>query len=551
LKSLPISLFAIEQIFVTILAIVLALVILKYAKNNTHRLWSFFNFSVAGWSFFVFLVGITSNDKQAMHYWKCSFVFIPFIGAFFYHFVLSYCSLKRPRFLKIVYLHSVIFSSLSIFTNIMFSRIFLLFNTIVYGRATFWLSVFFLSWCGIVLKSFIEFHIFLRKTSGLQRIQSQFMFWSMLAGFAGGVSIALPCYGINIYPCFQILIIFYIIFTSYAIFKHGVIPLDEIIKRSIIYSTLGTAVTIIYFVGIFLFARAFDKIVGYNNLAGSLLLLVVIGIILIPLRNKIQSMVDKFILKNSPIEIAAQNENLRNEVAKTDKFRTIANLASMLAHEIKNPLANLLLYTEKLKDKKDEPGFIEEYQKIVIEEIRRINLLLHGMLVYSKPSEPQIIQMNPNVLIDQIYKLVQGRCENSKIDIDCQFNTEIFIPGDPNLIKQAIFNLVLNAIDAMPQGGKLTISTQEISKFIPQGIKDKAAPKDLYSINISDTGCGIDQKDLPFIFDPFYSKKEDGTGLGLPITQGIIEKHGGRIEVKSKLNVGSTFNIILGMFKQA
>ena len=399
--------------------------------------------------------------------------------------------------------------------------------------------------------AFIEFHIFLRKTSGLQRIQSQFMFWSMLAGFSGGVSTALPCYGLNIYPCFQILIIFYILFTSYAIFKHGVIPLDEVIKRSIIYSTLGTSVTLIYFVGIFLFARAFDKIVGYNNLAGSLLLLVVIGIILIPLRNKIQSIVDKFILKNSPIEIAAQNENLRNEIAKTEKFRTIANLASMLAHEIKNPLANLSLYTEKLKDKKDEPGFIEEYQKIVIEEIGRINSLLHEMLVFSKPSEPQIIQMNPNVLIDQIYKLVQGRCENSKINIACQFNTEIFVPGDPNLIKQAIFNLVINAIDAMPQGGRLTISTQEVSKFISQGIEGNAAKRILYSIKISDTGCGIDQKDLPFIFDPFYSKKEDGTGLGLPITQGIIEKHGGRIEVKSKLNVGSTFNIILGMLKQA
>ena len=358
----------------------------------------------------------------------------------------------------------------------------------------------------------------------------------------------MPCYGFNIYPCFQILIIFYILFTSYAIFKHGVIPLDEVIKRSIIYSTLGTSVIIIYVVGIFILERAFDKIVGYNNLAGSLLLLVVIGITLIPLRNRIQSLVDKFILKNSPIEIAAQNESLRNEVAKTDKFRTIANLASMLAHEIKNPLANLSLYTEKLKDKKDEPGFIEEYQKIVIEEIERINSLLHEMLVYSKPSEPQIIKMNPNALIDQISKLVQGRCENCKINLTCKFYTNIFIPGDPNLIKQAIFNLVLNAIDAMPQGGELFISTQELSKFISH---DNAVLKNLYSIKISDTGCGIDQKDIPFIFDPFFTKKENGTGLGLPITQGIIDKHGGKIEVKSRLNEGTTFNIILGMLKQA
>ena len=545
------SLFAIEQLFIAILAIALALIILKYAQNNTHRLWSFFNFSVAGWSFFVFLVGISSNEKQAIQYWKYSFIFVPFIGAFFYHFVLSYCSLKRPLLLKIVYLHSIIFSSLSLFTNLIFSKIFLLLNAILYAKATFWYSVFFLSWCVIVLMAFVEFYFFLRNTAGLKRIQSQYMFWSMLAGFTGGISTALPCYGLNIYPFFQISIIFYILFTSYAIFKHGVIPLDEVIKRSLFYSTLVTSVTILYFIGVLIFEQIFKTVIGYNNLTGSLVSLVGIAIIFIPLKNKIQYLVDKYVLKNSPIEIAVQNENLRIEVAQTEKFKTLANLASMIVHEIKNPLSVMTMYIEKLNDKKDVPGFIEESQMILIGEIERINIFIQELLVYSKPSEPKIAPMNPNDIIKHVHHLVQTKCESLSIDIFLQQKTEMIIYGDPNLIKQAVLNLVLNAIEAMPQGGKLTITTEIDIKISSLDFTNKTASKTTYCISISDTGCGIERKNIPFIFDPFYTNKKNGTGLGLPITQGIIEKHGGRIEVTSRLNEGTTFNIILGKLEES
>jgi signal transduction histidine kinase len=543
------SLFAIEQLFIAILALALALIILKYTQNFTHRIWALFNFSVFGWSFFVFLVGITHSESHALLFWKCSFIFVPFIGSFFYQFVLSYCSLKRPLVVKLVYLHSLVFACLSIFTSFIFSKIFLLCNSILYARATLGYSIFFLSWCGIVTMSFVEFYIFLRKTSGLQRVQANFMFWSMLAGFTGGVSTALPCYGLNAYPFLQFSIIFYILFTSYAIFKHGVIPLDEVIKKSIFYSSLGTTVTIIYFVGFFLIGKSFDKIVGYNNLTGSILLLILIGVIFIPLRNKIQSMVDKLVLKSSPIEIATQNDNLRIEVAKTEKLKTIANLASMLVHEIKNPLANLIIYTEDLKTKKDEPEFIEKYQNLVINEIDRINSLLKEVLDYAKPSEPQLKKINPNKTIDQILLLIQSKCEKSNIKINFNSKTDHYILGDTNLMFQALLNLVLNAIDAMPQGGNLTVTTDCDSEYLVNLSKSKRFKKVLYCISVSDTGCGIDQKDLSSIFVPFFTKKKTGTGLGLPITQGIIERHGGSIEVNSVLNEGTTFQILLGKFE--
>ena len=202
-------------------------------------------------------------------------------------------------------------------------------------------TVFFIMWICIVVMGFVEFFFYMKRSTGLQLVQDKFMFWSVLVGFLGGVSTALPGYGLPVYPGFQILIIFYILFTSYAIFKHGALmPLDVVIKRNIFYSSLATSVTIIYFTGVLLFGVIFKHLVGHENWTGSVVPLIVIAIIFIPLKHRIQSKVDRIILKSSPLEMAIQNENLRSEVAQTEKYKIVAKLASMLAHEIKNPLGS-------------------------------------------------------------------------------------------------------------------------------------------------------------------------------------------------------------------
>lgn len=545
------SLFAIENVFIAVLALALAVIISKFAQNKTHRIWCFFNLAITAWAFSLFLVGISNSEKQAIIYWKAGFVAVPFIGAFFYHFVLTFCNLKRPWLLRFSYLHAIAFSLLSAFTNLIIHRAPLFMNAVYFETATLVFTIFFIIWSCIVIMAFFEFYFYKNNTTGIIKIQSEFMFWSMMIGFVGGVSTALPGYGIQVYPCFQISIVFYILFTTYTIFKHGFIPMDEVIKRSLFYSTLVTSVTILYFVGIVVFQKLFENIIGFKNLAGSLVTLVGIAIIFIPLKNRIQSMVDKIFLKRSPIEIAVQNENLLTEVAKTEKLKTIADLASMLIHEIKNPLANLITYTEDLKAKKDEPQFIEKYQNLVINEIERINSRLKEVLDYAKPSEPLLKKINPNKIIEQVLMLIQSKCERANIKIILNLNTNYQVLGDSNLIFQAIFNLVLNAIDAMPQGGTLTVTTDCESKYLPNLSNARELKKELYYISISDTGCGIDQKDLTSIFIPFFTKKSNGTGLGLPITQGIIERHGGSIKVNSVLNEGTTFNIILGKLEEA
>ncbi len=545
------SFFTIENIFVSIFSLLQAAIIFRYQKSKTHIIWSIFNLVVATWAFYFACVGMASNEKLALLYWKLLLIPIPFIAVVFYHFIISYCKLKRSFIIKLCYLYAITFSGISCLTNLVVIRAPYLFNSIYYYQANNLFTAFFFFWVIIVIMAFVEFHFYINRSIGLQKTQSKYIFWSMLSGFLGGTSSVLPEYGIMLYPFLQISIIFYILSTSYAIFKYDVIPISIVIKRSLVYSFLVTSVTIIYFVGVLILQHLFDPLFVHKSSASSIALLTIISIIFIPLKNKIQYLVDKYVLKNSPIEIAVQNENLRSEVAQTEKFKTLANLASMIVHEIKNPLSVMTMYIEKLKDKKDVPGFIEESQMILIGEIERINIFIQELLVYSKPSEPKIAPMNPNDIIKQVYHLVQTKCESLSIDIFLQQKTEMIIYGDPNLIKQAVLNLVLNAIEAMPQGGKLTITTEIDIKISPLDFTNKTTPKTKYCISISDTGCGIDQKNISLIFDPFYTNKKNGTGLGLPITQGIIEKHGGKIEVTSRLNEGTTFNIILGKLEES
>ncbi len=157
--------------------------------------------------------------------------------------------------------------------------------------------------------------------------------------------------------------------------------------------------------------------------------------------------------------------------------------------------------------------------------------MLQELLTFAKPNLPKMELIDPNKILNEIISLVEQKCLLNKIAILKQFQTSTLIQADPYQLKQALLNIILNAIDAMPYGGGLVIASE--------------VQQSQYIITISDTGCGIDPKDLPHIFEPFYTKKDKGTGLGLSITQGIIENHGGRMTVESTVNKGTTFIIKL------
>src|SRR5208283_4638188 len=193
-------------------------------------------------------------------------------------------------------------------------------------------------------------------------------------------------------------------------------------------------------------------------------------------------------------------------------------------------------FSEQLPSRLNDKEFLLKFSRIINKEVDRIDCLVQELLNFAKPSPPQLKQANIHQLIEQTLELLNNDLIRHKINLNTSFeNKNILIHIDPQQIKQALLNIFLNAIDAMPNGGILTVNTNVIAQQIKQSL----------IIEISDTGHGIDPKDLPHIFDPFFSKKDHGTGLGLSITHEIIRNHNGRILAESELGKGTTFRIEL------
>lgn len=236
-----------------------------------------------------------------------------------------------------------------------------------------------------------------------------------------------------------------------------------------------------------------------------------------------------------------QQKERSRKMYRADRLATLGELAAGAAHEIRNPLTSIRSTIQYLEKKITD----DEDKKItadLIEEVDRINEIIQDMLSFAKKENINKEEINLKLLINQILSLVNNlvRKENITIKIDYDTNDEIIF-ADRGQLKQALLNIVMNAIQSIDKPeGTISISVKSI--------QDKTYHNKnyfTYLIEITDTGKGISQSDTDRIFDPFYTTKSDGTGLGLTITYNIINKHNGDIEIKSKKDIGTTVRIKL------
>ena len=229
-------------------------------------------------------------------------------------------------------------------------------------------------------------------------------------------------------------------------------------------------------------------------------------------------------------------QQLEGKMKLQERLVFLGEVVSSIAHEIRNPLTSLQTFFEYYPQKRNDPEFMQKFNDITGKEINRINDLIKQLLEFAKPSPLELQDVNITQIIDSSLALLENQIKKSKVQIIREFNMppDVTIKADPNKLKQAFINLILNAIEAMTGGGELTILTSVNTNLAPH-----------LMISITDTGGGIKKGDLHHIFDPFFSKKEKGTGLGLAITEGIIKEHQGQIKVRSTIAVGTTFIIAL------
>lgn len=224
-----------------------------------------------------------------------------------------------------------------------------------------------------------------------------------------------------------------------------------------------------------------------------------------------------------------QQKTRLKRMYRADRLATLGQLAAGAAHEIRNPLTSIRSTIQYLQKDIVQP---EKKQLVVelIEEVDRINGIIEGLLSFSKPSKPQIEEVNLLHLLEQTLALVTTSARKQDVQIDLKFNSgEQILKADPAQMKQAFLNIIMNALQASNEHSQIEITVEQNQKS--EALTGKT--KTIFYITIKDCGCGIGKSDLEHVFDPFFTTKKDGTGLGLSITYGIIQQHGGDIEVES------------------
>jgi two-component system NtrC family sensor kinase len=228
----------------------------------------------------------------------------------------------------------------------------------------------------------------------------------------------------------------------------------------------------------------------------------------------------------------------QEELIQAEKLTSLGQMAASIAHEVNNPLSGVLVYTQLLNKKISNDSFSKDmalnYLGKMESELTRSTKLVRDLLDFARQSPPALRDTDINEVITRALELVVNSAQLSHIKIRKELNPALpRLKADPDQLQQVCINLILNAIQSMPHGGNLSLRT------MPENGQIK--------LEVQDTGCGIPRENLNKLFTPFFTTKKEvkGVGLGLAVSYGIVQRHHGKVAVKSKEGVGTTFSVYL------
>jgi PAS domain S-box-containing protein len=227
---------------------------------------------------------------------------------------------------------------------------------------------------------------------------------------------------------------------------------------------------------------------------------------------------------------------LEQQLRRSDKLAALGTLAAGVAHEVKNPLhalsLNLHLLEKEVAGAASGSAEVREYFAILRSEVQRIHRIVENFLRFSKPSIPEVKPLDLHALLERVLSLVAFEAADHGVTIETAFDpAPELVPGDEGQLSQVFLNLGINALQAMPSGGSLVVTTK-----LDRGWAEVA---------VKDSGEGIEAEVIPHVFDPYFTTRPRGVGLGLAISHRIVEGHHGTIEVESEVGKGTTFAVRL------
>lgn len=222
----------------------------------------------------------------------------------------------------------------------------------------------------------------------------------------------------------------------------------------------------------------------------------------------------------------------RDKLIQAERLATAGKMSASFAHEIRNPLSSMRMLSQMLMQKPEISAEQRQSLQYILEEIERIDNIVKGLMDFARPTTLNLEQQPLVPILQAVLALMEANLTHHQIQLVPKLDPDLpDFQFDSDKIKQAFMNVVLNAMEAMPQGGTLTVAT------FKQG--------DAVCIKVIDTGIGISEEDIEYLFEPFFTRKEKGTGLGLANVKRILEEHNGTVEIESTQGEGTTVSLQL------
>ena len=249
-------------------------------------------------------------------------------------------------------------------------------------------------------------------------------------------------------------------------------------------------------------------------------------------------------LKESYSNLEQKVEERTAQLLRAERLAAVGELAAEVAHEINNPLGGLRNFASMLENEPENTQQTKKYAALILEGLKRVEIIVKRLLTFSRPYSLQMSDKNINSIINNSIKFIEYRIEPCHITIKKDLNETIpYVYIDVDNISQVLINIMVNALESMPDGGTLTIKTDTCKEH-----------NNCVTVYIADTGCGIREELKDKIFEPFFTTKnkegEKGLGMGLAISKRIIEDHHGKINLESEFGKGTTFGICLPVSKK-
>ena len=503
-------------------------------RRTLHKVFALYSLSLAWWAGWQAILGATSSLLLAWWAGRLLFVGVIFLPTFLFHMLTL--ALEVPQRRTVRFFYGIAFILLPFIPSSLFVRDvapFAFFKYFVRPGPV-------LALYGILFNFLIlECLRFLVRqwSSGVldkdHRFQAKILFIVYFFGYITGNVNWLYMYQIYI-PYVQPFLTYGIasalIFEFYAVFRYRTLGVR--FRSSFSYTLSIVAAALMYLAIMVSVQTLLKQYLIQGSIWVALLSAMVVVLIFSPLREQIEVWVDRFLFGRETGGLLRRLEHLERELSKSEKMKAVALLASGMAHEIKNPLTAIKTFADYLPEKRNDPEFMGKFSKIVGHEIDRISEIVQQVLDFARPKPLLLVRTDIHRLLEDTLDLLSAEFLRRGVEIKKVYSGNVSdLRIDPSQIRQVFLNVILNALEAMEGRPEnfLTIATWLNGAF--------------FEVSFQDTGPGISEKDLTRVFDPFYTSKEKGTGLGLCVVRSIVEEHGGKIEISS-LEGSSTGTVV-------